>query len=178
MEFLFISFCLIKPTWQHRGSTLLHNGKINYHGSCQRHDVYCRLLKGERSEMRFGSATVRLWLDFVYLEASWSPSRWPHFWSSVNCRWELCSLFLQAVSWSLCCRVQWTMRKHQWIRHYHPSWDKAGWSLLKLHWPKAWTLLLSIPCPTQPLGICDLKFMENHTLSWQLQKQGLALSCL
>lgn len=87
------------------------------------------------------------------------------------------SLFLQAWSWSLCCRVQWTLRNNQWIRHHHPSWDKAGWPLLKRQWPKAWTLLLSIPCPTQPLGIYDLKFIENHTLAWQLQKQRLALSC-
>lgn len=177
VEFLFISFRLIKPTWQHSGSTLPYNGEMNHYGACQRPNVHCRLYVEEKIEMRFGSATVRLRLDFVYLEASWSPSRRPLFWSSVNWRWEECSLFLRALSWSLCCRVQWTLRKHQWIRHHHPSWDKAGWPLLKLQWPKAWTLLLSIPCPTQPLGIYDLKFIGNHTLAWQLQKQWLALSC-
>lgn len=177
MEFLFISFCLIKPTWQHSGSTLPYNGEMNHYGACQRPNVYCRLYMEEKIEMRFGSATVRLRLDFVHLEASWSPSRRSLVWSSVNWRWEECSLFLRALSWSLRCRVQWTLRKHQWIRHHHPSWDKAGWPLLKLQWPKAWTLLLSIPCPTQLLGIYDPKFTGNHTLAWQLQTQWLALSC-
>lgn len=101
----------------------------------------------------------------------------PVFRSSVNWRWEECSLIRQARSRGPCYRVQWTLRKHKWIRHHHSSWDKAGWPLLKLQWPKAWTLLLSIPYPTQPLGIYDLKFIRNHTLAWQLQKQRPTLSC-
>lgn len=132
-----------------------------------------------RKRMKWGLAVPPWGCGWILciLEASWSLSRLPLFWSSVNWRCEECSLFLRALSWSLCCRVQWTLRKHQWIRHHHPSWDKAGWPLLKLQWPKAWTLLLSIPCPTQPLGIYDLKFIGNQTLAWQLQKQWLTLSC-
>lgn len=80
-------FSLIKPTWQHSGSTLPYNGEVNHYGACQRPNVYCRLYVEEKNEMRFGSATVRLRLDFVYLEASWSPSRLLLFWSSVNWRW-------------------------------------------------------------------------------------------
>lgn len=46
-----------------------------------------------KKKTRFGSATVRLWLDFVCLEATWIPSRQAFFWSSVNWRWEEFSLF-------------------------------------------------------------------------------------
>ena len=61
---------------------------MNHYGGCQRPNVYCRLYVEKKNEMRFGSVTVRLRLDFVYLEASWSPSRLPPlFWSSVNWRW-------------------------------------------------------------------------------------------
>lgn len=157
-------FLPYKAYLTHSSSTLPYNGQMKHCCACQRPNVYCRLYMEGKNEMRFGSATVRSWLDFMYLKASWSPSRQPRIWSSVNWRWEECSLFLQALSWSLCW-VQWTMRKHQWIRHYHPSWDKAGWSLLKLQWPKAWTLLLSIPCPRWQLGIYDPKFIRNHTLA-------------
>lgn len=120
-----------------------------------------------KKKTRFGSATVRLWLNFVCLGATWIPSRQAFLWSSVNWRWVEFSLFLWALRLSLCCRVQWTLRKHQQICHHcpttpHPG-DKVAWPLLKLQWPKVWTLLLSIPSSTQPLGIYDLKFIRNHS---------------
>lgn len=128
--FVFIYFCLIKPTWQQ----VQHFPTMGKWTVAEHVRGPCVLqIMEEKTKLRFGSATVRLWLDFVHLKASWS--------------WEEGFLFPQALSWSLCSRVQWTTRKHQWICHYHPSWDKAGWSLLKLQWPKAWTLLLSFPCP-------------------------------
>lgn len=46
MEFLFISCRLIKPTWQHSGSTLPYNGEMNHCGACQRPNVHCRLYVG------------------------------------------------------------------------------------------------------------------------------------
>lgn len=77
--------------------------------------------------MRLGSATVGLGLVSVDLKASWSPSRCPPPHPLLNppappfcslCELEmrgvlLCLVLQQALSWGLCYRVHWTMRKHQ-----------------------------------------------------------------
>lgn len=75
-------------------STFPYNGEMNRCRACQR--PMCTANYGEKNKMRFGSATVRLRLDFVHLEASWSPSRRPCFWSSVN--WSRGGLLVSAGS--------------------------------------------------------------------------------
>lgn len=145
MEFLFIYVLLIKPAWQQNGSAPPYNWEMNCCSACQRPNVHSRL------ETKLGSETLGLQANY------------PFFLSTVDWRWEQsCCYGLKvrafAVGFSGPCE---NTRESVTIVI---SWEKAGWPLLKLQWPRAWTLLLPIPCPTLPLGICDLKFIRNHTL--------------
>lgn len=54
--------------WQHCSWTLPYND----YRARQKPKVCCRLYKEENNDKRFGSATMRLWLDFVYAGASWN----------------------------------------------------------------------------------------------------------
>lgn len=177
VEFLFIYFCLIKAyltaQWFNT-SPQWGNEPLPVHVR----DLMCTADYTRRKRLKWGLAVPPWgcgWISCVWRHPGAHPNG-----LSFGVLWTVeersAPAFCRLYVGSLCCGVQRTLRKHQWIRHRRPSRDRAGWPLLTLQWPKAWTLLLSIPCPTQPLGIYDLKFIGNHTLAWQLQKQWLALS--
>lgn len=119
-------FCLIKPTWQHSCPKRPYNGGMN-HGRWESNKVW-QCHREVADGFCLAQSVLGLGPDGPSFGGLWTRDE-------------------TTAPWSLCCRVQWTMRKQQWIRHYLSSRDKAGWSLLKLQWPQAWTLLFSIPCP-------------------------------